>query len=227
MAQTNTYSIRCPECGAQQDEMLYDSLDVTQEPALRRLLLENKLNVVACGSCGHSFRVDKNLLYHDAGHGWMVYLHPEKVENHRQAEEEFRGVLEDLRAVLPEGRELPEVDLVLSRVDLVERIFAREADLVPRVLEYVKYLIYTQNLDQFMPEEKVLLLNAQGCDAEHLSFVVQDLETRKLETMLQYQREAYESLLELYEQDREHSLVAQLFPGPYISARAYLIEDEV
>jgi hypothetical protein len=136
-------------------------------------------------------------------------------------------VLEELRAIVPEGNDFPDVDLVISRVELVERVFSREADLNPRVLEYVKYLIYTQNLDQFMPEEKILLLNVQDCTEEHLSFVVQDAETRKLETMLQYSREAYDSLLELHEQDREHSLVAQLFPGPYMSARAYLIEDEV
>ncbi len=227
MAQTNTYSIRCPQCSAQQDEILYDGIEVTSEPALRRMLLENKLNLVTCASCGYAFRVDKNLLYHDEAHGWMVYLHPARMEEHRQAEEQFRTVLDDLRAVLPSGRDLPEVDLVISRVELVERVFAREAGLDPRVLEYVKYLIYTQNLDQFMPEEKVLLLNAQDCNDEQLCFVVQDVETRKLETVLQYQREAYDSLLEIHQQDLGHSLVSQLFPGPYISARAYLVEDEV
>jgi hypothetical protein len=227
MAQTNTYSIRCPQCSAQQDEILYDGVEVSSEPSLRRMLLENKLNLVTCSSCGHAFRVDKNMLYHDEAHGWMVYLHPARMEDHRQAEEEFRNVLDDLRAVLPDGRDLPAVDLVISRVELVERVFAREADLDPRVLEYVKYLIYTQNLDQFMPEEKALLLNAQECTEEHLCFVVQDLESRKLESVLQYKREAYDSLLEIHQQDREHSLVGQLFPGPYISARAYLVEDEV
>jgi len=226
MAQTNTYSIRCVKCGAQQDEDLYDSVDVGKEPELRKRLLENRLNAVTCNSCGHAFRIDKNLLYHDSRAGWMIYLNPHSLENADEAEREFREVLTDLVSVLPSGQKLPEVDLVLSRVELVERVFVRESGFHPKIIEYVKYLVYSQNLDQFMPEEKALLLNGQECTEEQLCFVVQDVNTHKLETLLHYSREAYDSLLELLTQDGDQSLAHQLFPGPYISARAYLMRDE-
>ncbi len=226
MAQTNTYPIRCVKCGSQQDEDLYDSIDVGKEPGLRKQLLENRLNAVTCNSCGHAFRIDKNLLYHDSRAGWMVYLNPHRLEEAGEAEREFREVLDDLESVLPSGGKLPEVDLVLSRVELVERIFVREGGFNPKIIEYVKYLVYSQNLDQFMPEEKALLLNGQECTEEQLCFVVQDVNTHKLETLLHYSREAYESLLDLLTQDGEQSLANQLFPGPYISARAYLMRDE-
>lgn len=227
MAQTNLYPIRCPSCGAQQDETLYDSIDVGKEPELRRQLLENKLNAVTCNACGHQFRIDKNLLYHDSREGWMIYLNPHAPEACDQAVSEFRDVLDDLKAVLPGDQSLPNVDLVLSRIELVERIFVREAGLHPQVIEYVKYLIYTQNLDQFMPEDKAILLNGQECTDEQLCFVVQDVETHKLETLLHYNRETYDSLVDLLMEDTEQSMVNQLFPGPYVSARAYLIQDEV
>jgi hypothetical protein len=227
MAQTNLYPIRCPACGGQQDETLYDSIDVGKEPDLRRQLLENKLNAVTCNQCGNRFRIDKNLLYHDSREGWMIYLNPHSLENADQAVSEFRDVLEDLEGVLPAGQTLPEVDLVLSRIELVERIFVREAGLHPKVIEYIKYLIYTQNLDQFMPEEKAILLNGQECTGEQLCFVVQDVETHKLETLLHYNRETYTSLVELLMEDGEGSMVNQLFPGPFVSARAYLMQDEV
>lgn len=227
MAQTNLYPIRCPSCGAQQDENLYDSIDVGKEPDLRRQLLENKLNAVTCNQCSNSFRIDKNLLYHDSREGWMIYLNPHSTENSDQAISEFRDVLEDLTSVLPTGQSLPDVDLVLSRIELVERIFVREAGLHPKVVEYVKYIIYTQNLDQFMPEEKAILLNGQECNEEQLCFVVQDVETHKLETLLHYKRETYNNLVELLIEDDETSMVNQLFPGPYVSARAYLMQDEV
>ncbi len=227
MSQTDTYSLRCPKCNAQQDEVLYDTVDVGKEPELRKLLMENKLNAVVCHACGHRFRIDKALLYHDSRAGWMVYMNPHPLEDSVKAEEEFRHVLDDLRGVLPSDAKLPEVDLVLSRIELVERIFVREAGLNPRVVEYVKYLVYTQNLDQFLPEEKALLLNGQECTEEQLCFVVQDVESHKLESLLHYNREAYDSLVELLVQDGELSLVHQLFPGPYFSARAYLVQDEV
>lgn len=227
MAQTNTYSIRCPKCGAQQDELLYDSLDVGLEPDLRRRLLENQINKVTCHACGHEFRIDKNLLYHDSRLGWMIYLNPRPIDQAAEAESEFRSVIDDLTSVLPSGKSLPPVDLVLSRIELVERIFVREAGLHPKIIEYIKYLIYSQNLDQFMPEEKAILLNGQESTGEQLCFVVQDVQSHKLETLLHYQKETYDSLLDLLTQDGEQSLAHQLFPGAYISARAYLMGDEI
>ncbi|MCC5849625.1 MAG: CpXC domain-containing protein [Verrucomicrobia bacterium] len=227
MPQTNSYPIRCPKCGSQQDELLYDSIDVGKEPDLRRQLLENKLNAVTCNECGHQFRIDKNLLYHDSRAGWMIYMNPTSVEKYDEAESEFRQVLDDLRSVMPSDQKMPEVDLVLSRIELVERIFVREAGFHPKVIEYVKYLIYTQNLDQFLPEDKALLLNGQECNEEQLCFVVQDVNTHKLETLMHYKREAYDSLLELLQQDGELSLANQLFPGPYVSARAYLMQEDI
>lgn len=227
MAQTNTYPIQCPECKSQQDEVLYDSIDVGKEPELRRQALENRLNAVVCASCGFKFRIDKNLLYHDSRAGWMIYLSPHRMEEAEEARLEFDRVLNDLNEVMPSGKSPPPVDLVISRIEMVERIFVREAELNPKVIEYVKYLIYTRNLDQFMPENHALLLNGQECTEETLCFVVQDVETRKLETLLHYKRETYESLVDLLAQDGELSLVHQLFPGPYVSARAYLTQDEV
>lgn len=227
MAQTSVYPIACPECKSQQDEVLYDSIDVAAEPELRKLLLEQKLNRVTCSSCNFSFYVDKTLLYHDPDGGWMIYLQPSSMENAAAAIEEFDQVLRDLSDLLPANESLPPVDLVLSRIELMERIFVREAELDPAVLEYAKYLIYTQNLDSFMPETHALLLNGPECTAENLCFVVQNTETRQLETLLHYQRDTYDSLVELDLQERGQSLVRQLFPGPYISARAYLMQDEI
>jgi len=227
MAQTSTYPIQCPECKSQQDEVLYDSIDVGKEPELRKQLIENKLNRVKCTSCHFEFYVDKNLLYNDSRGGWMIYLTPHAIEDSETAIAEFDKVLEDMSGLLPSGKSLPPIDLVLSRIELVERIFVREAGLDPRVIEYVKYLIYTQNLDKYMPENSALLVNGQECNEENLCFVVQDVETRKLESLLHYKRETYEDLVELLAQDGELSLVQQLFPGPYTSARSYLIQDEV
>lgn len=227
MSQKNTYPIRCPQCEGQQDEELYDSIDISADPSLKALLLENKVNVVTCVGCGHQFRVDKNLLYNDPNRKLMIYLKPTQVDQHSEAEDEFRSVIQDLELSLPEENHLPNVELVLSRIELVERIFIHEAELNQRVVEYVKYMIYTQNLDQLMPEEKALLFNAQDSTDEELCFVLQDVQSQKLESVLQYKRQGYDSVLELLEQDGENSLVAQLFPGPYISARAYLMGEEI
>ncbi|WFB36507.1 CpXC domain-containing protein [Kiritimatiellota bacterium B12222] len=227
MAQTSTYPIHCPECKSQQDEVLYDSLDVGKEPELRKQLIENRLNRVKCNSCNFEFYVDKNLLYHDSREGWMIYLNPHRIDDAQKAIDEFDQVLEDMNNLLPSGQSLPPVDLVISRIELVERIFVREAGLDPKVIEYIKYLVYTQNLDKFMPENYAMLLNGQECNEENLCFVLQDVETKKLESLLHYKRETYDDLVDLLVQDADLSLIKQLFPGPYASARAYLIQDEI
>lgn len=227
MAQTSTYPIQCPECKSQQDEVLYDSIDVGKEPELRKQLIENRLNRVKCNACAYEFYVDKNLLYNDSREGWMIFLNPHPIDKADTAISEFDKVIQDMKDLLRSDDEMPEVDLVLSRIELVERIFVREAGLDPRVIEYVKYLIYTQNLDKFMPENYALLLNGQECNEENLCFVLQDVETRKLESLLHYKRETYDDLVDLLIQDGELSLIQQLFPGPYSSARAYLVQDEI
>jgi len=225
MSAQKTYSISCPKCGGTQNVELYDSINTAQEPDLRAALMENRLNRVECVPCSHAFRVDKPLLYHDPDREILIHWMPETAVSREEILDEFDRAALELRAAMPDGVELPRIRLVFSRVELIELIFLLEAGMEERVVEYIKYTMYTRNPGKLPPEAKQLLLNVQDSTVEELMFVVQDVATQELETILCYSREKYRSLRDLYTETPDE--FTDLFPGPCISARAALLEEQI
>lgn len=225
MSRKKTYAISCPTCGHSMQTELYDALNVGTEPERRDELMANTLNAVRCPGCGFQFRVDKPLLYHDPKRRFMIYWLPTPEEQQEQAEQLFAGhVAQSDPAHGAEGG-LPDMHLVFSRSELVERIFLLEAGMNPRVIEYIKYSIYTQNMDQVDPASKRLLFDAEDSTADALCFVVQDAATHRLESVLHYSRSAYQGLCEMFDQDDQTPSLLEMFPGPCISARSQLLRE--
>lgn len=223
MSMQKTYSIRCPQCDHMQNVDLYDSINVAQEPKLKTALLENRLNRVQCESCEAGFRVDKPVLYHDADRNILIHWMPDTVCSRDEILDEFDASMEQLRATLPEELEPPRVRLVFERVELVELMFMIEAGLEERVVEHIKYTIHMQNMPRLPPATKQLLLNVQDSTAEELLFAVRNVETSELEDVLRYPRDAYRKVRDLYRKNPDELI--ELFPGPYIDARAALLEE--
>lgn len=225
MPQTSCYPISCPKCGETQEVDLVDALRIGVDPDLREALLANELNKVTC-TCGFAFRVDKNLLYHDDTRRVMIYLMPAPIQDAERIEAAFFDTVQSLNKALPSGVRPPRVMLVLNRTELIERIFLIEAGLDERVIEYVKYTIYTRNLRHVPFADKVLLFNAQDSNEENLAFVVMDAASHRLESMIQYKREAYRAVADAFNQDDKTGHLLELFPGPYISARRALLRQD-
>ncbi|HMO05005.1 MAG TPA: CpXC domain-containing protein [Kiritimatiellia bacterium] len=225
MSEKKPYTIKCPKCGEQQETQLFESINVRKEPELRDQLMANKINEVTCAACGFAFRVDKPLLYIDQDHALMIYLIPASEAQYDTGEDQFNEFLRNMLGLLPVDFRAPEVQLVFNRVELVERIFLIEAGLNPRIIEYIKHTIYTQNGSKIPAQQKAILFNAQDSTDETLCFVVQDVATRKFEAVLQYQRETYDALDAMFADGEKSADLMELFPGPYISARRLFLED--
>ena len=224
MSTSKTFHIKCPSCGVQQDVDLYEAVNVGTDPELKKLLMENRLNRVDCIDCEASFRVDMPLLYSDPKHNMLIHWIPETEGMDRDAIiEDFDQSLEQINEMLPPDITAPSVRLVLTRVDLVELIFILEADLNQRVVEYIKYSIYTRNMEKVDPKVFRLLLNVQDSTDEELCFAMQKVETQELGKVIRYGRPAYQSMCELYAESPEEFF--EMFPGPCISARNLLIDD--
>jgi hypothetical protein len=225
MSEKSSYSITCPRCKHLLDVQLYDSLNVGNEPALKEMLMHNQVNAVTCSKCELAFRVDKPVLYSDPSKRILVYWIPTREDEYEAGEEQFRSWLCEMGTLLPEDVRAPDVHLVFSRVELVERIFMLEQKLNERVIEYIKYLIYARNVGKMLPADKALLFNAEDSTDETLCFVVQDVPTRQLESVLQYSRDAYKALSETFNDNEKAADLLELFPGPYINARAQLMRE--
>lgn len=223
MSAQKTYPIRCPQCGHEQTVDLYDSINVAQQPELKKALFENSLNRVTCESCDAGFRIDKPLLYHDPDRNIIIHWMPDNGVTRDEVIDEFDRCMEELRGSLPEDMEHPRVRLVFDRVELVELIFIIEAGMDERVVEYIKYTVHSQNMSRLPPEKKQLLLNVQDSTSEELLFAVRDVETMELEDILRYPRDAYRNVCRMVKDDPDEFL--ELLPGPYINARAALLEE--
>jgi hypothetical protein len=224
MSASNKYSIHCPKCEHDQEVELYDSINVAQEPMLKDLLLKNQLNRVECESCQMSFRVDKPVLYHDADRNILIHWMPDVACSRDEILDEFDDAMEKLRTTFPADMEPPRVRLVFTRVELVELMFMIEAGMDERVVEYVKYTIHTQNMSRVPPADKQLLLNVEDSTADELLFAVRNVETSELEDVLRYPRTAYRGVQKMYKENPDEFM--ELFPGPYISARTALVEEQ-
>jgi hypothetical protein len=225
MSETRSYKIHCPQCRRQIDVDLLDSVNVKTDPALKERLMMNQVNAVTCPDCRLAFRVDKPLLYSDPDRRLLVYWIPVAEGHAEEGEEQFSAWLRDMGAVLPDGLRAPDIHLVFTRTELVERIFLKEAGLDERIIEYIKYLIYSKNAGRMNPAEKAVLFNAQDSTEQALRFVVQDVRTRQFEAMLEFGRDAYHALVETFGREEKTADLIELFPGPYISARAALTRD--
>lgn len=224
MSRSKQYNITCPSCGLQQQVDLYEAVNVSTDPQLKDALMHNWLNRVECPDCNTTFRVDMPLLYSDPQHNILIHWMPASDEMPReQILDEFDQTLDQINDIMPEDVAVPRVRLVLSRVELVELIYLIEGGYNQRVVEYVKYSIYTRNLETVDPQRYRLLLNVEDSSAEELCFVMQDVESLELGKILRYGRAAYASMCELYDENPEEFL--DMFPGPCISARNLLLDE--
>lgn len=225
MSQKSTYTITCPECSAEQTVELMESINLATDPDLRDLLMQNRINHVVCDACGFEFRVDKTMVYNDPIRSFMIYCVPEADAEEAVVSRIVQEAMTRASADLPEDVTPPTIHLSLSRTELIERIFVLEKDMDARIVEYIKYSIYTRNQDQIDPEQKTLLFDAEDSTDEHLLFVVQDVESNELQQVLQYSRAGYDALTEMFDQDEETANLLELFPGPYINARHAFLRE--
>ena len=224
MSIKRSVNITCPGCGTTQDITWVEVLNAQTDPDLKEDLMHNRLNRVSCSDCDIDFRVDLPLLYTDAKAELMIHWVPENEDvNREQILEEFDEVIERMNAEAEEQVPVPNVRLVMTRVELVELIYMVESGMNQRVVEYVKYSIYTRNQEKLDPEHHRMLLNVEDSTDDELVFVMQNVEDQQLGQVLRYGRSAYESLLELFADDPEEFM--EMFPGPCISARDVLLED--
>lgn len=225
MSQQKSYNIRCPKCQHDQAVQLYESINVQTSPDLKKRLMANQMNTVTCGQCTLTFRVDKPLLYHDPVKRFMIYQIPMSGRTAEEGERQFTDSLGQLSSLMAKDLQSPDVSLVFSRTELVERIFLRDAGLNERIIEYIKYMIYTRNSAKVDAAHKILLFDAEDSTPEALCFVVQDAKSRKLESVLQYERKTYTALCETFDKDDQTPTLLELFPGPYISARRLVLKE--
>jgi len=225
MEKFRKYEIECPQCSERQETELCQSIDAARDPDLRDDLLQNRFNICECPQCQYRFRIDAPVFYRDPDRGESIICIPNEGPARSEQESGPETIVRELQQSSPEMGPSESLQLVCSHSELVERIFLLDARMDARIIEYIKYLMHTRNPEQLDPARKRLLFNAEQSGPEKLLFIVQDIDTKKLEGVLEYNREAYDAFVELFDQDELTPDLLELFPGPYIDARDCLLRE--
>lgn len=87
MTKITKYDLKCDNCGKSFKAKLYDSINVTLDPSLIKLIANGKFNVVECPKCHINFYVAKEFLFHDMNKKIMMWVKPKEMNS-------FLGFLE-------------------------------------------------------------------------------------------------------------------------------------
>lgn len=219
MSTQRSHEIRCPRCAAIMTVQLYDAVNVSEEPALRDDIFHNRLNRVECPQCGFGFRVDKPLLYLDARGKFAIWWEPDGERDPAGAEAAFERMREAVSGM--EGTPFTLL-LVFERRELIDRILVCEAGLDARVVEYVKYLIHSNN-PSLAPARRRLWFAGGGSGTDTVSFAVEEVDSGRIVGAIEYPRAGLDEVAAMF-RDHPAGALAELFPRPRISARTLLLD---
>jgi hypothetical protein len=76
MTEVHKHKIACPECGKEQEVKVWDSMNVTLDPDLRRRLFEGEINTFKCDGCSFESFLPAPLMYHDMTRRYVVQFYP-------------------------------------------------------------------------------------------------------------------------------------------------------
>lgn len=185
---------------SEEEVVIWDLIDIGQDPDLKERLLQKKVQVAECQNCGEERILAMPLLYVDPDQELVFYYCPQYAEllkNDAEAEARRRedgtnlpeGLMEALDAVFPPGRNKQAMRLIPAYNDLIEKIHIREHGFDDRLMEVVKIALKTRYLD----EEQIRLDELFFLSASEETLLFQVFEEESGWNTLEVYRDIYEN----------------------------------
>lgn len=140
-------SVKCPKCSQMSDVTVWNSITVKDSMDLKSDLLAGKINMFKCPSCEHIALMPNPMLYHDEERKLMISFSPtndpvlkENMFSNIKESSKNSGELEQL-----EGYNLR---FVTDYNELLEKILIFDNDLNDKVIEVIKLMILSQDVDK-------------------------------------------------------------------------------
>ena len=147
MSLENKEIIKCPECGKENDFIVWQSLNTEINPEAKEQLLNGTLFRFKCADCGYESNVTYPILYHDMSNRLMIYFVKEdeidEIKKTFEPDSQFGFAMEGYKR-----------RIVTDQNSLREKAIIFDNGLDDRVVEIIK-LMYFANLRRSNPEAKV------------------------------------------------------------------------
>lgn len=169
MSINTTQSVKCPKCGELHEICVWNSITVSDSPDLKKDLLEGKINMLRCGSCGAAALFPTPLLYHDEDKKLLFSFVPcDSIETKER-------LFSNLKNNFVKNNEIQKYEnydmrFISDYNTLLEKILVFDAGLHDKVTELIKLLILSQE-----PEKSASRTAVFGKrDEDTLEFLVRD-----------------------------------------------------
>jgi len=137
MVSTDLVEVRCPSCGARQDILLKNSINVTTNPEEKEEVIAGTVNYFRCGSCDFEGHIATALFYHDMTKRFCAcYIPPENLEDPEYVRHIFTRSAK-ISLMLPEGEEPPE-----------EAAYVSDAHIVFSLPDLGRYVLFRDRIDE-------------------------------------------------------------------------------
>lgn len=134
MSKVRTEIVSCPNCSNRQEIEVWESINVTLDPALKERLFNGTINSFKCSICTYETEIETSLLYHDMTIGFAVQYYPysfleikEFVQDQRNMAQQFDELLKSEPKNIP--RYLLKPHIVFSKEEMcryviyIEKVF--------------------------------------------------------------------------------------------------------
>lgn len=212
-------SVECPKCGAPQDVAPVTVL----RPGDKALgpLFNGTLNRFSCTRCGAAIRVDVPLLYRDDAGRRVIYFLPPGESGpvpQKQAEEQVEAVLTAVFGAAADGAR-PECRLALAKAEFIEKVALSRAHLDDRLVEFIKYQLYSRRPEELDPARKELLYDFSNASKDKLGFIIFNREMGQAETAIHVPMAVYRELASAFLNSADpQDELRKLFPGHVVCA---------
>ncbi|MCH2207485.1 MAG: CpXC domain-containing protein [Lentisphaerales bacterium] len=175
--QDNTTSIECPNCGFDINTQIITTIR-SQDLALEELF-NGSLNNCICDQCSADFIFETPLVFKSDNQDYFIYYNQGIAElGWKKAQEQMLMALDaSLEGI--DIHERPECRLTLNRNDFIEKIALHLADLDDKLIEYLKFHIFSKE-SELNPQAHLLLYDFSRSDHEIIEFNVLDTKTGEL-----------------------------------------------
>ena len=221
MGKERTFAAPCPKCGKTVDCHVIEVLEPGDEAL--QTLFKSGLNVQTCPACKAKFTVDGPLVYKESEPPYLVFL--EKFPEDGDIESLEQQIDELVTNVSNDGNsEKPEVRVVFSMPDFLEKVALRKAGFDDRLVEYAKLQLFrTMDEVQLSRSQHRLMYDFEHSNDDMLYFLVYDRNTSQVVNLLQVPMNEYHSLeLALQASEEASAELLTAFPGSYVSAERLL-----
>jgi hypothetical protein len=212
MSLFTTSNVTCPACGSVVQMKAAGSINADRRPDLRDAILNDSFQIVACGNCGLSFRLEPEFNYLDVGRGqWLAALPARRIADLAAAEAETQQVFDAsygpaARPAAQEVGRLLQLRLTFGWPGTKEKLLLRALDLDDVIVEMTK-LDLMRRLPS-APLVEFVELRVMGLADGVIQFAFVNAETEEVQQTFGANRQLYDDI------------AAQ--PGPWAAMRARL-----